>query len=331
MERAFIDDTYIKEDGTGVIYLAGGCFWGMEKLMKSVPGVLRTTCGYANGTSEGAPSYETVCTGLTGFRETVRVEYKEDRISLEAILFAYFNAIDPTVRNRQGNDIGSQYQTGIYYIDEGSGFIVREIANIENERYSTFAVETKPLVSFYKAEEYHQGYLDKNPQGYCHITPDEINRVSRMIVDPAKYKRPTNAQIAYELTEHEFCITQKAGTEPPFENKFWDYKENGIYVDIVTGEPLFFSKDKFDSVCGWPSFSKEIDPNTIILIDDHSHGMIRTEVRSRVGNTHLGHVFYMDPESSTGVHFCINSASLRFVPYNKMEECGYGFLLEYMK
>jgi len=331
MEITFIDDTYVKKEGTGVIYLAGGCFWGMEKLMKSIPGVMETTCGYANGISEEAPTYDMVCTGLTGFRETVRTEYLKDKISLEAILFAYFSVIDPTVKNRQGYDEGTQYQTGIYYIDKESEIIVKEIANIEQDRHCPLAVEIEPLVSFYEAEGYHQDYLDKINGGYCHITPDEINRVSKMIVDPAKYKRPTNAQIAYELTEHQCYVTQKGGTEPPFENKFWDYKANGIYADIVTGEPLFFSKDKFSSPCGWPSFSREIDPNSLVLLDDLSHGMVRKEVRSRTGNTHLGHVFYNDSESPTGVYFCINSAALRFIPYDKMKERGYGFLMGYMK
>ncbi len=331
MEDPSIDNTYLKEDGVGVIYLAGGCFWGMEKLMKTIPGVLRTASGYANGRSKEAPTYEMVCTGTTGYRETVRVEYKKNEISLNAILFAYFSAIDPTIENGQGNDSGSQYQTGVYYTDEESGSIVKYLANIEQARYKTFAVEIKPLESFYEAEEYHQDYLGKNPEGYCHITSAEMQRVSKMLIDPARYKRPSDIQIPYKLTEEQYNVTQKGTTEPPFENKFWDYNERGIYVDIVTGEPLFSSKDKFDSACGWPSFSKEIDPNALVFIKDHSYGMIRTEVRSRIGNSHLGHVFYNDPESPSGTHFCINSASLRFVSYDKMEELEYGYLLKYME
>lgn len=330
MESTVNDKTYVKEEGTGVIYLAGGCFWGMEKLMQSIPGVIRVTSGYANGHSKEEPTYEMVCTGRTGYRETVRVEYKTNEVSLHTLLFAYFNAIDPTIKDRQGNDRGSQYQTGIYYIDRASESIVKHVADIERTRYKTFAVEIKPLESFYEAEEYHQDYLDKNPCGYCHITKTEIEQVSKIIVDPAKYIKPADTKISEMLTDQQYSVTQRSATEPPFENELWDHKERGIYVDIVTGEPLFSSKDKFDSSCGWPAFSKGIDANTLVSLEDDSCGMRRTEVRSRAGNSHLGHVFQCDPDSPNGTRFCINSAALRFIPYDKMEEEGYGYLLKYV-
>jgi len=331
MTFAFKDETYISEKGTGVIYLAGGCFWGLEKMMQSIPGVVRATSGYANGDASIKPEYREVCSGRTGYRETVRVEYREEKISLDAILFAFFGAIDPTVKNRQGNDIGSQYQSGVYFTDENSAKIVEHVVKVEKMRHKNFAVEIKPLESFYDAEEYHQDYLDKNPGGYCHITPAEIKMVEEMIVDPAKYRRPEDEEIKKRLSKEAYMVAVESGTEPSFNNEFWDHKENGIYVDAVTDEPLFSSKDKFESPCGWPAFSKPIDPNTIVYLNDNSFGMRRTEVRSRAGNSHLGHVFHGDPHSPNGTRFCINSLSLRFIPFSEMEKKGYGYLTQFVK
>lgn len=331
MTQTVIDPTYNKQEGIDVIYLAGGCFWGMEKLMQSIPGVVNVTSGYANGKAGDTPTYNSVSTGRTGYRETVRVEYNPNKVSLEAILFAYFHVIDPTIENAQGNDRGTQYQTGIYYVDEHSKEIVERIVEVEKLRYEDFAVEIEPLTRFYDAEEYHQDYLDKNPTGYCHISQVEFQAVSNMIIDPADYPRPADEQIKAMLTEEQYWVTQNAGTEAPFQNEFWEHHERGIYVDIVTGEPLFSSSDKFDSPSGWPSFSKGIDINTFVFINDISLGMVRTEVRSRTGNSHLGHMFTGDSHSPSGTRFCINSAALRFVPYEKMEAEGYGTLMKYVE
>ncbi len=169
------------------IYLAGGCFWGLQRLMQSLKGVSDTVCGYANGNSRQKATYESVCRGDTGFRETVKVEYDSEKISLEAILFAFFSVIDPTVKNRQGNDVGSQYQTGIYYVDDKSKETALRVAEIAKKKHHRFEVEIKPLSCFYEAEEYHQYYLDKNPRGYCHIPQEEIEKISRMVFDPAAY------------------------------------------------------------------------------------------------------------------------------------------------
>ena len=310
-----------------VIYLAGGCFWGMEQLMQSITGVIDAQSGYANGTCEEDADYQTVCKGNTGFRETIRVEYDPEQVSLDALLLAYFYVIDPTVENRQGNDVGSQYQTGVYYTNESVKETVERIAEIERGRREKFFVEIGPLKNYYPAEEYHQDYLEKNPNGYCHIPKAEMELFSRLRIDPGDYQKPAAESIRDKLTEEQYRVTQENGTERPFSNEFWDQLEKGIYVDIVTGEPLFSSTDKFESGCGWPAFTKPIEEPAVVELEDLSHGMRRTEVRSRAGDSHLGHLFTGDPESPNGVRYCINSTSLRFVPYAKMKAEGYGYLL----
>ena len=310
-----------------VIYLAGGCFWGLEHLMQSIPGVIDAKSGYANGTCRADADYETVCKGDTGFRETVRVEYDPEKISLDALLLAYFYVIDPTVQNQQGNDVGSQYQTGIYYTNDMAKETAQRIYDIEKSRRTRFFVEFGPLINFFLAEEYHQNYLEKNPDGYCHIPLAEIELFSKLKIDPGDYRKPAAESIREKLTAEQYHITQENGTEHAFRNEFWDKFEKGIYVDVVTGEPLFSSTDKFESGCGWPAFSKPIEAPAVVERQDNSHGMSRTEVRSRAGDSHLGHVFQNDPDSPNGVRYCINSAALRFIPYEKMESEGYGYLL----
>ena len=316
------------ETSENVIYLAGGCFWGIEHLMQSIPGVLDARSGYANGTGAADANYPAVCTGQTGFRETVRVEYDPEQVSLDALLLAYFYVIDPTVENRQGNDRGTQYQTGIYYTNDRAKETVERIVEIERGRSEAFAVEVGPLVNFYPAEEYHQDYLDKNPGGYCHIPPKEIELFSRLRIDPGDYQKPARQAIRDKLTAEQYRVTQEQGTEAPFRNEFWNQFEKGIYVDVVTGEPLFSSADKFESGCGWPAFSRPIEAPAVVELPDGSYGMQRTEVRSRAGDSHLGHVFTDDPESPNGVRYCINSAALRFIPYEEMEAEGYGYLMD---
>ncbi len=291
----------LKEGNT--IYLAGGCFWGMEKLFHSLPGVTDAVSGYVNGKKDILPDYSSVCTGQTGYREAVRVSYDPKKISLEALLFAYYYVIDPRAKDGQGNDKGSQYRAGIYYDDEDSGETVTRISDIVKKRTDKFYVEVKPLENFYEAEEYHQDYLDKNPGGYCHVSPSEINEILKII-----------------------DVTQNSATERPFDNLYWKNHEKGIYVDILTGQPLFTSTDKYDSSCGWPSFSKPINEKALVEKKDNSLGMERTEVKSSQGDSHLGHVFTGDSESPSGTRYCINSASLRFIPYEAMEKEGYGHL-----
>lgn len=327
-EVTIMDFSQEKEN---VIYLAGGCFWGLEKLMQSIPGVIDAQSGYANGTGKADAKYQTILGGKTGFRETVRVEYDPAKVSLDHLLLAYFYVIDPTVLNKQGNDTGTQYQTGIYYTNTQAQAVVERIAELERGRHKVFAVEVGPLKNYYPAEEYHQNYLDKNPGGYCHISPAKIKVLSTLKIDAGAYKKPAAETIRDKLTAEQFQVTQQNGTELPFRNEFWDKFAKGIYVDIVTGEPLFSSTDKYQSSCGWPAFTKPIEAPLLVERKDTSHGMVRTEVRSRSGDSHLGHVFTGDHESPNGVRYCINSASLRFIPYEQMEAEGYGYLLYLFK
>lgn len=249
-----------KHTQLSTIYLAGGCFWGIQQLMKGIPGVADTLCGYANGTGEADATYARVCRGDTGFREAVRVDYDPARVSLDKLLYMFLRVIDPEAVNRQGNDVGTQYQSGIYFVpgDTASKAVIARIVEIEKRRYGNFAVETGPLENFFAAEDEHQNYLDKHPRGYCHIHPGAIKAASTSKVDPARYPRPDDASIRSKITADSYHITQENGTEPAFRNAYWDHDAKGIYVDVVTGEPLFSSKDKFESSCGWPAFSAQI-------------------------------------------------------------------------
>lgn len=307
------------------IYLAGGCFWGMEKYLASIKGVLATDVGYANGVIEH-PTYEQVCTGSFGFAETVRLTYDPGVAPLPFLLGLYFDVIDPTLVNRQGGDRGLQYRTGIYYTDSADEPTIRaELDTLAARLPAPVAVELKPLQNYYSAEEYHQDYLDKNPGGYCHIGPAKFEHAKNSVYTPKReYKKPGQDELRTRLTPEQYRVTQEAGTEAPFRGEYWDKFEEGIYVDVTTGQPLFVSADKFESGCGWPSFSKPIDGVSVKEREDTSHGMFRTEVRSDAGDAHLGHVFTDGPRELGGLRYCINSASLRFIPKAEMEAKGYG-------
>ena len=307
------------------IYLAGGCFWGLEEYFSRISGVLQTSVGYANGQVE-TTNYQLI--KETDHAETVQVIYDEKAVSLREILLYYFRVIDPLSVNQQGNDRGRQYRTGIYYLDEEDLPTIYALVQ-EQERMlgRKIAVEVEKLRHYILAEDYHQDYLKKNPGGYCHI---DVRDVENPLIDAANYEKPSQAVLRENLSEESYRVTQEAATEAPFSNAYDQTFEEGIYVDITTGEPLFFAKDKFASGCGWPSFSRPISKELIHYYQDLSHGMERIEVRSRSGNAHLGHVFTDGPQELGGLRYCINSASLRFIAKDEMEEAGYGYLLPYL-
>lgn len=305
------------------IYLAGGCFWGLEAYMARVYGVYNTVSGYANGHTEN-PSYEDLIYRGSGHAETVEVTYAPKEVSLTTLLKYYFRVIDPISVNRQGNDHGVQYRTGIYFKEETDlNEIEPVMATVQQDYQIPLAVEVMPLKHFYKAEEYHQKYLEKNQGGYCHI---DLFEVETPIIEAHWYPKKNDIDLLQILSPESYAVTQQAATERPFANAYWDQKQVGLYVDITTGEPLFLTKDQFDSHCGWPSFTKPIIPEVVTFLDDFTHNMQRIEVRSRSGNAHLGHVFNDGPRETGGLRFCINSASLRFIPVEKMSEEGYGYL-----
>lgn len=338
----------LKTDSTmniKTIYLAGGCFWGTEHFMEQIPGVVDAVVGYANSRVPN-PSYKEVCSGTTGAAETVKVMYDADRVTLPFLLNLYYQTIDPTSLNRQGNDRGTQYRTGIYFTDPGEAATVAESLEALQARLDRpVAIEAGPLQNFYEAEDYHQDYLDVNPGGYCHINP-ALFRMARQAVDPSvpanlkaaeadgggkTYGKPSDEELRHRLTPLQYEVTQRNATERPFTNEYDHEFRPGIYVDIVNGEPLFVSTDKYDSGCGWPAFSRPISDDLIKEVSDTSHGMVRTEVRSAHGDSHLGHVFNDGPRDKGGLRYCINSASLRFVPLADMEKEGYGALIPLVK
>lgn len=301
------------------IYLAGGCFWGVEQYFSQIEGIEKTSVGYANGNSE-ITTYELL--KVTQHAETIHIQYNNS-ITLRQILLHYFRIIDPTSINQQGNDKGIQYRTGIYYTNpKDINTIKQVIKEIESLYDIKVVVEVEELKHYILAEDYHQNYLKKNPNGYCHI---DQNIAKQPLIDIQNYQNKTTDH----LTTLQYEVTQNAATELPFDNEYNKHFEEGIYVDIVTGEPLFFSKDKFDSGCGWPAFSKGINNEVMKYYRDHSHDMERIEVKSR-GNSHLGHVFNDGPKDKGGLRYCINSASLRFIPKDKMQEEGYGYLIQYV-
>lgn len=311
------------------IWLAGGCFWGVEEYFSRLDGVVETSVGYANGRTEN-PGYYDIPN--TGHAETVHVVFDTDKISLDLILESFFKIIDPTSKNKQGYDVGAQYRTGIYYSDEKDKVFIEQAVKKEQKKYrAPIVTEVKPLEHYFLAEEYHQAYLKKNPNGYCHVDFSGLQPKQQPKVDPALYEKPAQKEIKRTLDDIQYRVTQENATERPFSNEYWDNHKPGIYVDVVTGEPLFLSGDKFDSGCGWPSFTKPVDPAVITKKEDRSHFMVRTEVRSRVGDGHLGHVFDDGPKDQGGLRYCINSASLRFIPVEKMEEEGYGAFITHVK
>lgn len=309
-----------------VATFAGGCFWCMVEPFDERPGMISVVSGYTGGHVEN-PTYEQVTTNTTGHREAVQIIFDPSIISYEQLLDIYWRQIDPTDAGGQFNDRGESYKTAIFYHNEKQ----KELALASKNALEQSGKFNKPIVTdileatvFYPAEKEHQNYYKTNSFHY-QLYKQGSGRAA-FISDT--WEREEREKLKEKLTPMQYYVTQEDGTEPPFQNEYWDHEEEGIYVDIVSGEPLFSSKEKYDAQCGWPSFYKPLKEENIDEKLDTSHGMIRTEVRSKNADSHLGHVFPDGPEEHGGLRYCINSAALRFIPKDKLEEEGYG---EYLK
>ena len=310
------------------VYLAGGCFWGIEAYLKSLFGVQRVRSGYANGKTKN-PNYKEVVTGETGFVETVEVVFDPVIMPLAVLISHFFRIIDPTTLNRQGNDIGTQYRTGLYYCDPSDRELLQKMLHLlQKDQKKPIVVELLPIENFYPAEEYHQDYLAKNPFGYCHI---DLSLVDERFIPKYPYLLDNVEEKRRALSGKKRFIGCEQGTEPPFSHPLWKFSEPGVYVDIASAQPLFLSVDKFDSGCGWPSFHTPASEDVLITREDRSHGMVRMEVLSALSKLHLGHVFSDGPREHGGRRYCINGEMLRFVPLHDMDREGYGYLRLYIK
>ncbi len=310
-----------------VIYLAGGCFWGVSAYFSKITGVQSAVCGYANSNVEN-PSYKEVKSGITDAAETVKVTYDNSIVTLKTLLEQFFKIIDPVALNHQGEDFGTQYRTGIFYEDSSDLNIINDCIAYEQQKYEDeFALENLPLKNFFVAEDYHQDYLNKNPQGYCHVdflSLDDLKEQNHKFIDNQRYHVDNRETLRKKLSDEAYAVTQRQATEKPFLGQYDNFFAKGLYVDVITGAPLFASKDKYASHCGWPAFAKPINPQVVSFHHDLSHNLERIEVKSKTSHAHLGHFFTDGPYDKGGLRYCINSCALRFIPYDKMDEEGYG-------
>lgn len=310
---------------------AGGCFWCMVKPFTAYDGVEKVVSGYIGGDTVN-PTYKEVSSGTTGHFEAIEIHFDDEKISYEELLNIYWKQVNPYDSQGQFADRGPQYKTAIFYNDEEQKNIALESKKkLEESRNFKEKIETEILEAgtFYPAEEYHQDYYKKNSTHYNNYYKNSGRY--NFLKSNWDRRNVNRNELMAKLTNIQFEVTQNDMTEVPFENEYYDHFEKGIYVDIVDGTPLFSSSDKYDSQCGWPAFYRPIKDTAVYNRTDYSFGMLRTEVRSVNANSHLGHVFDDAPEEKGGNRYCINSASLKFIPYDKMKEEGYEEFKSFIK